>query len=101
VRKLKRPPVIPESQRLKVVASLKPVDRAVLGKESGDIFVIVDEIKPDVIVLGPDQSHDLDDLKSKIYKMGLKIDVKKIAFREKSPLYSTKEIIAKIKESRK
>ena len=99
VRKMKRPPVVPEDQRLKVIASLKPVDSALLGKEQEDIIEIVKEIKPDVIVLGPDQAHDIKDLQSRISASGLRIDIKKIENREKKPLYSVKEIIRKIKES--
>lgn len=99
VRKMKRPPVVPEDQRLKVIASLKPVDNALLGREQEDILEIVKEIKPDVIVLGPDQVHDIKDLQSRIRALGLRIDLKKIETREKKPLYSVKEIILKIKES--
>ncbi len=99
VRKMKRPPVVPEDQRLKVIASLKPVDRALLGKEQEDIIEIVKEIKPDVIVLGPDQAHDIKDLQSRISALGLRVDIKKIENREKKPLYSVKEIIRRIRES--
>lgn len=99
VRKMKRPPIVPEDQRLKVIASLKPVDRAVLGKEQEDMLEIVKEIKPDVIVIGPDQEHDIKDLQSRIRAIGLKVDLKKIENREKNSLYSVKEIIRRIKES--
>lgn len=99
VRKMKRPPVVPEDQRLKVIASLKPVDCAVLGKEREDITEIVKEIKPHVIVLGPDQAHDIKDLQSKISALGLRVDIRKVENREKKPLYSVKEIIRRIKES--
>lgn len=99
VRKLKRSPVVPEDQRLKVIASLKVVDRALLGKEQGDMTDIVKEIKPDVIVLGPDQVHDIKDLQSRIRTLGLRVEIKKIEYREKKPLYSVKEIIRRIKES--
>ena len=35
VRKRKHEPVTPENMRLKIVQSLKPVDRAILGKDTG------------------------------------------------------------------
>lgn len=57
VRRKKHEPVTPEGMRVRIVESLKPVDRAVLGKD-GDIFETVREIDPDVIVLGYDQRFD-------------------------------------------
>jgi FAD synthetase len=53
----KQRPIVPTRQRRAVVAALDPVDHAVLG-HSEDIFVPINEIDPDVIVLGHDQHHD-------------------------------------------
>ncbi|MEB3756831.1 MAG: DUF357 domain-containing protein [Desulfurococcales archaeon] len=50
-----RRPVLPESVRLEVVKSIRYVYEARLGDET-DIFKPVEEIRPDVIILGPDQS---------------------------------------------
>ena len=56
VKRIKgREPIIPEDQRLMVVRSLKQVDEAVLGYECEDLIKIVLNIKPDIILLGPNQ----------------------------------------------
>lgn len=99
VKRLKKAPIIPESQRLEVVSALKPVDFALLGKEE-DITEIVKEIKPDIIVLGPDQSHDLAMLKKKLQKLGMKTELTRLIRFKENELCSTKNIIKKIKESR-
>ncbi len=100
VRKLKRAPIIPENQRVDVVSALKPVDFAILGKEKEDFTEIVKEIKPDIIVLGPNQIHDISELKEKLQKSGLKAEVIKLDKFKKNTLCSTKQIIKKIKESK-
>ncbi len=98
VRKLKRAPIIPENQRRDVVSALKPVDLAILGKEKEDFTEIVKEIKPDIIVLGPNQIHDISELKEKLQKSGLKTEVVKLEKFKKNTLCSTKQIIKKIKK---
>ena len=54
VRKRKHEPITPERMRLELIQNLKPVDRAVLGRE-GDMFEVVLEIRPDIIAMGYDQ----------------------------------------------
>src|SRR3989454_12157202 len=56
-KRFKHTPITSESHRLEMVAALKPVDRAILGKE-GDIYEILDEIRPDVTALGYNQGHN-------------------------------------------
>lgn len=53
----KEVPIVPARQRRTLVGALDPVDRAVLGHPE-DIFAPIEEISPDVIVLGHDQHHD-------------------------------------------
>ena len=50
-----RRPVLPESVRLEIVRSIRYVYEARLGDET-DIFRPIEDIRPDIIVLGPDQS---------------------------------------------
>ncbi len=70
-----KPPVINENDRRYVVESLKPVDAAILGKEDSDKLKIVEEIKPDIIVLGHDQRWDEKKLEQELLKRGLKVNV--------------------------
>ena len=54
-------PILSAEQRRQTVAGLGAVDEAVLGHPE-DVFVPIDRIEPDVIVLGHDQHHDEDAL---------------------------------------
>jgi FAD synthetase len=97
VEKRKRIPIVPEIQRLEMVSQLKPVDIAVLGKE-GSFLDIIEEIRPDVIALGPDQHHDGDKIKEELKKRGLEVEVERIEEYKECPLHSTKDILLKIIE---
>jgi len=92
-------PVIPEEQRLEMVRALKPVDYALLGSEK-DIFEPVEEIKPDVIVLGYDQKFSEEELRRELEKRGLKAEIVRIGKYEGCELCSTASIIEKIKRER-
>lgn len=98
VRAKKRVPIVPENQRREVVAMLKPVDQAYLGSET-DMFQIVEELKPDIISIGPDQKFDLEWLKEELNKRKLQAEVIKIEDYLDSDLDSTCKIIKKIKET--
>lgn len=97
VEKRKRIPIVPEEQRLEMVGYLKPVDLAVIGGE-GDFLKIVEDLRPDVIVLGPDQRHDEGYIQEELKKRGLRVEVKRVDEYKKCPLHSTKSILEKIIE---
>ncbi len=94
----KRKPVIPEEQRRYVVENIKYVSKAVLGDEE-DLYKPLLAIKPDIVVLGPDQWIEPEDLKRELEKRGLS-DVKVYKLRERinGELYSVSKIIEKIKK---
>ncbi|MDD2643596.1 MAG: FAD synthase [Methanobacteriaceae archaeon] len=98
VKKRKRIPIINEKQRLEMVKYLKPVDEAYLGHD-GDMFKIVEEIKPDIIAIGADQDFDLDKLRKSLKDRNLNIEVKKVKSYHKADLDSSCKIIKKIKET--
>jgi FAD synthetase len=50
-------PIIPEDQRRELVAALRVVDRAMLGKEEIDLLGILREVKPDIVSVGYDQNE--------------------------------------------
>ncbi|MCS7107103.1 MAG: cytidylyltransferase family protein [Acidilobaceae archaeon] len=56
-----RRPVLDESSRLKIVSSLRMVSRAMLG-DPEDIMKSVEAVRPHVIVLGPDQPYEEEEL---------------------------------------
>lgn len=65
------PPVFPEEQRLIIVQSLKPVDRAILGYENKDKYQIIYDLQPDIIALGYDQPTDEKELKHALEAKGI------------------------------
>ncbi len=90
-------PIIPEEQRRKVVEAIKYVDKAILGDEK-DIFKPIQEIKPDVIVLGYDQHFDENWLRSELRKRGLNCEVVRINVKEDCELCSSHRIVERIIE---
>ncbi|NOZ59511.1 MAG: FAD synthase [Euryarchaeota archaeon] len=97
VTKRKRIPVVPEEQRVEMVAALKPVDVALLGEED-DIFATVERIEPDVIVLGPDQSHREEELVAELRRRGLECRVLRVEEFRECRLPSTRSILQRIIE---
>ena len=97
VRKNKHEPITNEKMRVRIIDSLKPVDKAVLGK-GGDIFDIVREISPDIIVLGFDQTFNENDLRKRLKENGLgHIEVAR-ASEYAEDLTATRRIIEKIRK---
>ena len=77
----KREPVHTAQQRQKLVASLKIVDQCVIGDKS-DMFRTVKKIKPDIIALGYNQRHDINEIKDGCKKIGLdNIKIKRIKIK--------------------
>lgn len=97
VRKNKHEPITPERMRVRIVSALKPVDVAMIGNDSGDMFAILDEIRPDIIVLGFDQKFDENVLSEELKKRGFDIAVKR-ADQSGEDLEATRAIIKKIRE---
>ena len=94
VRKRKHEPVTPAAMRVKIVSSLKPVDVAVIGND-GDMFAILEELRPNIIVLGHDQDFDEDALVRELDKRGLKIEIRR-ASQCTDDLSGTRRIVKKI-----
>jgi len=95
-RKNKHEPITPEKMRVAIVGALKPVDKAILGKE-GDIFAVVKDISPDIIVLGFDQNFREKDLKKGLEEHGLGHIRVTRATEYAEDLTATRRIISKIK----
>jgi len=97
VERRKRKPIMHQDERALVVKALKPVDYVVVGKDSGDIFDTVKEIKPDIIAIGFDQSFDESELEQECKKLGLNVKVVRIG-RMNGGADATRKIIARIVE---
>jgi FAD synthetase len=66
-----------ENERLELIRALKPVDYAVVGHSSDNIFKTVEELKPDIITLGYDQNFDENYIVNECKKLGLNVTVKR------------------------
>ncbi|MDQ1371187.1 MAG: synthetase [Candidatus Thermoplasmatota archaeon] len=95
VRRRKHEPITPESMRLELVGALKPVDRAMLGNESGDMFKVVEELKPDVITVGYDQPFEPVELEKELLSRGLNVRVVRMPHLDHD-LDGTRKIINKV-----
>ncbi|MCC6035001.1 MAG: cytidylyltransferase family protein [Desulfurococcaceae archaeon] len=90
-----RKPIMSENDRLEVVKSIKYVTTAVLG-ETQDLFKPIEEIKPDIILLGPDQWIEPRVLEEKLRERGLR-DIKIIKFPERIGAWSSTSILSELK----
>jgi FAD synthetase len=98
----KEPPVLADEQRRDMVAALEVVDHARVGHPE-DIFVPIEAIDPDVIVLGHDQHHDEDALREALAGRGIDCEVARASPRERrhdDELLSTGRIVDRICEER-
>jgi FAD synthetase len=96
VAKRKHQPIIPQEQRLALVAALKPVDSAILGSPV-DQFVTVAAVKPDVIALGYDDYHQADQLRAELEKRGMgRIEVARCPRFDEHDLNGTRKIVRRI-----
>ena len=98
VAKRKHQPIVPQEQRLALVAALKPVDHAILGSPQ-DQYVTVAAVQPDVIALGYDDYHVAADLKAELAKRGLgQIEIARCPKFDENDLNGTRKIVKRILE---
>ena len=97
VRKQKHEPITTHDLRCRMVAGLKPVDRAIVGNPpTSPIFDILDDIKPDIIALGYDQKHSVDSIREGLDAHGhSEIEVIRVEGLS-DDLDGTRKIIARI-----
>jgi len=95
-------PVLDGRQRRDVVDALEAVTEAHLGHPE-DIFVPIERIDPDVIVLGHDQHHDADAVRDALGSRGIDCEVTRASARKPKyddELLSTGRIVDRILEER-
>jgi FAD synthetase len=98
----KEPPVLPDRQRRDVVDALGVVTEAHLGHRE-DIFVPIERIDPDLIVLGHDQHHDADGIRDALAARGIECEVERASARDPryaDELLSTGRIVERILDAR-
>lgn len=90
-----RPIIVPEEQRRRIVESIRYVHKAVLGHQE-DLLKPVEEIKPDIILLGPDQGVDEEWLEKELEKRGVKARIERFEEKIECELCSSSKIIKTI-----
>lgn len=91
-------PVLPDRQRRDMVGALEMVDQAHLG-HTEDIFVPIERIDPDIILLGHDQHHDESEIEAALSGRGIDCSVERASGMEpryEGELFSTGQIIDRI-----
>lgn len=97
VRARKGEPIFDEEARRRLVASLKPVDEAIVGRED-DHLATVERVDPDLIALGYDQHHREQKLEEDLADRGLEeIAVERMPAFE-AALDSSSRIVERILE---
>jgi len=77
-RRKGKSPVVPEDQRRELVAALRVVDRAILGRQEIDLLGILKEVRPDIVSVGYDQDEIRIAVTRLIRREGLPIRVVRI-----------------------
>jgi FAD synthetase len=88
-------PIIPEEQRLAMIASLRPVDHAILGDKT-DMFLPIEEIRPDVITIGFNQLFDEEKLRRQLAARNLKPEIVRIGKFADSDFCSSRQVVQEI-----
>ncbi len=96
-------PIVPEQQRYEVMKSIKNVKDVKLGRHDNDTLRTVEEINPDIILLGPDQKFSAQKLQNALKMKGLKhIEVRRLEnYYNKFKLHNSSLIKKKIVEKYK
>ena len=98
VARRKHQPIVPQEQRLALVAALKPVDAAILGHPS-DQYLTVAAVRPDVIALGYDDYHKAEEIRAELAKRGMpEVEVARMPRFDEHDLNGTRKIVRRILE---
>lgn len=92
-------PVIPEEHRLRMVAALKPVDRAILGDKS-DMFRPIEELRPDIITIGFNQMFDETKLAGQLKDRNLAPGIVRIGKYADGELCSSRLVVQRVIDKR-
>jgi FAD synthetase len=102
MRAKEHPPIVPEEQRRFMVEALKGVAKAVLGSETTDLFLVVERLNPDILLLGPNQQVSAERVQKELQRRKLRTRVQRLEHIFKDyPLNSTSAIIDRVLATRK
>ncbi len=96
VRRKGRKPILPEDQRRELVASLRTVDKVIVGQENVDMLGTLRTVKPDIISVGYDQLEIKKSVKNLLKREGLSIPIVQIPRFGLNGLNSSSKVKAKV-----
>ncbi len=98
VKKIKgRISIHSEKERLEMLRHIDIIDKVILG-DTNDVYKVIKKERPDIIVLGYDQNHFVDNLSQKIFEFGLSTKIIRLKpYREST--HKSGEIRKKILEN--
>jgi FAD synthetase len=89
-RNKKRDPITNQGWRVRLTSQVRLVDAAVPGGR-GSIYDTLERVRPDIVALGYDQSHNPEDIVKEAARRGLKISVVRLG--TPIPLIKTSKIV--------
>jgi len=89
-------PIFPSDQRLKLIQSLKMVDKAVLGYKGEDHLKVIEDLTPNIVVLGYDQPFSVTELHDTLFKREVDVKVVRLEKYGDSPYNSSSKIVKMI-----
>ncbi len=99
----KRDPIFDQHARLKMVGSLKAVDKAILGnklKGDADIYEIFRRCRPDIIVLGYDQNANVPAMREWLARNKIKARIVRLRTKLNDDIYKSSKIIKRLRKGR-
>ncbi|MEM2550118.1 MAG: adenylyltransferase/cytidyltransferase family protein [Nitrososphaerota archaeon] len=95
-----RKPILSESDRLKVVNSIRYVDKAVLGFKPMSFKKIIEKYRPNIVVFGYDQEEVMSSFKDEARKHKWDIRIVRAPVFSSRKKYSTTQLIYKARNLR-
>ena len=90
-----REPVVPEKQRLEMVKAIRYVHQAILGSEK-DVLEPLEKIRPNIVLLGPDQWAQEDWLRERLEERGISAKILRLEEKYYCELCSSTEIACRV-----
>ena len=90
-----REPIVPENQRVEVVKAIRYASRVILGSKD-DVLEPIEKIRPDIILLGPDQWAQEDWLRERLEERGINAKIVRMSEKVYCSLCSTTEIACRV-----
>ncbi len=61
-----------------MISQLQGVDQAILGNEGEDHLAIIEQLNPDILLLGPDQIKEEDKIEAELQHRGLHVKIRRV-----------------------